>query len=295
MSLLQNEITASSVAAEIVMLRAAARKSILMVEGGTDERLMSVFADPGVCDLVISYGRENALEALAELRLRAIPGIICILDLDYLEFLDQKPEGDELVFTDDHDIEVMLIRSSAFDRLLAEMGSRPKLQALRAHGVDLRQKVRDAGHGIGIFRLLSEMDELNLTFRKLTYSFVDRASLSVDVSGMIDEVYNCSQRRCDKKDELIKAIASWKTKPHDAWRMCSGHDLTAILGKALLSLFGNNSTQSTKSEEIESKLRMAFSADDFRATRIFTAIVEWETVNAPFLILRAHVRAVPQR
>jgi hypothetical protein len=175
MSLLQDdEITANSVAAEIVMLRAAAQKSILIVEGGTDERLMSVFVDFNLCDVVISYGRDNALEALSELRLRVIPGILCILDLDYLELLEQVPEGNEIVFTDEHDIEVMLIKSSAFDRLLAEMGSSKKLQALRARGVDLRHIVRDAGHELGILRLLSQKDELNLTFRKLTYSFVDK-------------------------------------------------------------------------------------------------------------------------
>ena len=81
---LQDEITASSVAAEIVLLRAAARKTILIVEGGTDERLMSVFVDPGQCDIVISNGKDNALGALAVMRHRKVVGILCILDTDYL-------------------------------------------------------------------------------------------------------------------------------------------------------------------------------------------------------------------
>jgi hypothetical protein len=290
MSQLQDEITGSGVAAEIVMLRAAANKSILIVEGGTDWRLMSVFSDHDKCDIVISYGRDNALEALTELRANAMLGIICILDRDYLELFAQMPEGDEIVFTDEHDIEVMLIKSSAFDRLLAEMGSRDKLGALRARGIDLRELIRDAGHEIGLLRFMSHRDGLNLKFARLKYRFVNRADLAVDVSDMIDEVYNSSGRTCARKTELILDIAELKSLKLDIWTMCSGHDLTAIVGMALRALFGNETAQATKAEEIESKLRMAFGLHDFRATKLFRAIINWEQANVPFVVLCNDVR-----
>jgi Protein of unknown function (DUF4435) len=293
MSQLQDEITGSSVAAEIVMLRAAANKSILIVEGGTDWRLMSVFVDLEVCDIVISFGRDNALEALTELRLKSFIGILCILDIDYLDHFGKLPRGEEIVFTDEHDMEIMLIRSSAFDRLLAEMGSRDKLESLRVHGNDLREMTRDAGHEIGILRMFSQRDELNLTFSDLRYRFVDRTNLSVNVSTMIDEVYNLSGRTCARKEGLIRDIAEFKSLVYDIWRICSGHDLTAILGRALRSVFGNESAQSTKVNEIESKLRMAFGLVDFRATRMFRAIVDWERANAPYVVLRDDVRGGP--
>ena len=117
----------------------------------------------------------------------------------------------------------------------------------------------------------------------------------MNLSRMIDEVYNRSQRRCENKKELMEAINGWKAKPHSVWSICSGHDLTAILGKALLSLFGSNSAQSSRVEEIESKLRMAFGLDDLRATGLFAAVVEWERMNPPYLIWRANVRAGPQQ
>jgi hypothetical protein len=161
---LQDEITASSVAAEIVLLRAAAKKTILILEGGSDERLLSVFVDPDQCDIVISYGKDNAIDALTITRTNQISGVLCILDRDYLEFLNELPDDDNISFTDDHDIEVMLIRSSAFDRLLSEMGSQAKLDAITARGADIREIIRDTGHEVGIFRLLSLRSGLNLTF-----------------------------------------------------------------------------------------------------------------------------------
>ena len=287
---LQDEITASSVVAEIVLLRAAALKTILIVEGGTDERLLSVFVDDTQCDTVISYGKPNALQAREMARHKNIPGLLCILDTDYLEFLGALPKDDDVIFTDEHDIEIMLIKSSAFDRLLAEMGSQEKLQTIRNRGADPREIIRDSGHDLGIFRLLSLRDGLNLTFHNLRYGFIHRRSFAVNLSDMIDEVFNSSMRRCENREALTRAIAEWRAKPHDAWRVCSGHDLTAILGRALLALFGSQSAQATRRDEIESKLRMAFSGEDLRATQLFVAVLHWEKSNQPFLVWRQSIR-----
>jgi hypothetical protein len=210
--------------------------------------------------------------------------------VDYLEFLDMLPKDDDVIFADEHDIEIMLIKSSAFDRLIAEMGSQEKLQQVRNRGADLREVIRDTGHDIGIFRLVSLRDGLNLTFKNLRYGFIHRRSLAVNLPDMIDEVFNNSMRRCEDQDALMKAIADWKARPHDAWRVCSGHDLTAILGRALLALFGTQSAQATRRDEIESKLRMAFSAEDLRRTRLFVAVLRWENANRPSLVWRQSIR-----
>jgi hypothetical protein len=59
---------------------------------------------------------------------------------------------------------------------------------------------------------------------------------------------------------------------------------------SLRALFGNETAQATKAEEIESKLRMAFGLHDFRATKLFQAIINWERANVPFVVLRNEVR-----
>ena len=173
------------------------------------------------------------------------------------------------------------------------MGSEDKLDAIVAKGLDLREIIRDTGHDIGVLRLISLRDGLNLTFDGLRYGFIHKNTLAVNISDMIDEVYNRSAQRCEDKEKIASAILKCKEMEYDIWHICSGHDLTAILGKALLSLFGTNSTQAVRRAEIESKLRMAFSLDDLRRTKLFIAVLGWERANKPFLVWREAFRLEP--
>jgi hypothetical protein len=56
-----------------------------------------VFADSDACDIVISRGRKSAFEALAVTRQRAMPGILCILDLDYFDSAGQASAGANII------------------------------------------------------------------------------------------------------------------------------------------------------------------------------------------------------
>lgn len=288
---LESEIDACIVVAEIVLLRAASDRTILLVEGWTDERLISAFVDMDACDIVNARGHDTATYVLYELKTKAISGIICILDRDFGDFLNNLPEGPEIVFTDDHDLETMLIRSRAFDRILLELGSRSKLKEIREAGQDHRELIRDAAHDIGLLRFLSLSDKLNLKFDGLRYRFIDRRTLAVDLGSMIQEVFNHSCRRCTNEDVIKTFIACWKCKPHATWRMVCGHDLTAILAKALQSRFGTNNANSVPALEIERKLRLAYSAEDFRQTGLFQEICVWEQNNAPYRCLSEEIRS----
>jgi hypothetical protein len=50
------------------------------------------------------------------------------VDADFDRIEGRTPPSANLVFTDLHDLECMLIRSTAFDALLSEFGSSEKLQ-----------------------------------------------------------------------------------------------------------------------------------------------------------------------
>src|SRR5258707_9154382 len=119
-SRIEDEIDPSTVAAEVVMLRAASNNTILVLEGPTDERLFVNFIEPGQCEIVIAHGRHNALEALAILRSRSLSGVLCIVDRDFDPILGGDPSTEDILITDDHDLEATIFRSSAFDRVLYE-------------------------------------------------------------------------------------------------------------------------------------------------------------------------------
>ena len=59
---------------------------------------------------------------------------------------------------------------------------------------------------------------------------------------------------------------------------------------ALLRVFGANKEADVKPGRLEESLRLAFTAADFKGTRLWTAIRAWEDQNPPFLVLAAVAR-----
>src|SRR5690242_1574267 len=129
-NLFYNEIDGDTVAAEAVMLRAAKISCIMLVEGASDERLFVHFTDQDHCDIVVCHGRENALDALGILESRSVAGVLCVIDADFSTLTRETFDSANVVLTDDHDLEVSLFKSSAFDRVLGELGSPTKIMRI---------------------------------------------------------------------------------------------------------------------------------------------------------------------
>jgi hypothetical protein len=258
----------------------------MLVEGGDDEKVFVHFIDEDKCEIVICHGHENALGALAKLESRNIPGILCIIDADFSAFVGQHAGGVNLLQTDDHDIEVMLFKSRAFDRVLGELGSPEKIKKLRNEGGDPREPIWKSAHPLGIFRLYSAQNGLNLKFKEISFKFVDRKSLSVDIDLMIETVFNHSRKPIADQNRIKAFIQHWLGKSHDHWQMCCGHDIAVVLGKGLQSLLGSQQSAVTDGPAIERQLRLAYSSDQFRGSVLYSGIRNWEQKNAPFLCLQ---------
>jgi len=112
------------IASEALMLRASALKTILLVEGTSDDKLLGSFVDKAEYDVVIAYGKVNLLEALEILRRKDAEGIVCLVDADFSRIDGAVIADKDIVVTEFHDLEVSLFHSSAFDRVLSELGSR---------------------------------------------------------------------------------------------------------------------------------------------------------------------------
>ena len=120
------------------MLRAASTKAVILVEGGDDEKVYGEFIDGDKCEIVICQGHRNARDALGKLEGRTIWGILCVVDADFSAFIAQNGQSPNLLQTDDHDLEVMLFKSRAFDKVLGELGSPEKVREFTDKGVDPR-------------------------------------------------------------------------------------------------------------------------------------------------------------
>jgi hypothetical protein len=278
---LEDEISPESIVAEIVLLRAAFDCTVLIVEGASDEKFLAKYVSATNCQFIIGHGRERVENARHVAVNRGLSGILYVVDRDYDDLLGRS-RPDELIMSDDNDIEVMLVRSKAFDELLIELGSKGKLSRIKSEGREPRRIVRSAARWVGALRFISARDSLNLTFEKLKYSFLDVKNLHVNVGLLITEVVRRSQKNLEqgRLASLVKSVVA----EHHPWGLCCGHDLTAIAGKAFQRYFGTNNAGDVTPSAIETYLRMGYEASQFKKTEMYRAMVRWQEGNRPYTV-----------
>jgi hypothetical protein len=86
-------------------------------------------------------------------------------------------------------------------------------------------------------------------------------------------------------DEAKAFIQSAPLAELDLRQLVCGHDLIAALGVALQSLIGSRNAVHCTVPELESKLRLGYSLQDFSATTTYADIKAWENRNPPFRCL----------
>ncbi len=256
--------------------------SFLIVEGETDKKLYEAYIDTDKCQVTIADGRDNAEEVLSLIEKEAFIGVLAIVDADFDILEGRPPPVQNLLLTDTHDLETMIIKSPALDKVLAEFGSTKKIAELvKRAGKDIRLILIECGAPIGYLRWVSLRADLSLSFEDLDFNkFVDKDALTVDVLKLIKAVkeraYNTavdkSQKRTIMEHDAQKSMDLLKSDSHDPWHVCCGHDLVHILAVGLQKAIGTHGAQTASAELVEKWLRLAFEHAHFRKTQLYSSI-----------------------
>ena len=285
------------VGTESAFFNAARTTTFLLVEGGSDRRFWEQQIDRHACQVREYSGRKPALAELEKVIAQGHRGFVAVLDADFDRLEGGPSSRDHVVWTDLHDLETMLVFSSALGRVLVESASTSKLTAFasdRPH--EQEQAVRDRlqAHGVKLGRLrwLSLREGLSLQFRKhnakgeisfLPYEkFCEEASFDVDETAMVQAALNFSQRHDLKLDELQTALAALPAVD-DPRQLCVGHDLIGFLQIGLRKKLGS---QKRSREELEKDLRQTYRPEDLRQTQMYQQLQRWEQDNPPFRIFK---------
>jgi hypothetical protein len=289
---LRATVNAHSIANSVRMKRSKHTGTFLLVEGEDDKKLFKNFVDAALCAIQIAHGKPNVLGALAILEKDGFQGVLAIADADFAHLEGQPPHSSNLIWTDTHDLEAMLLASPALDRLLSERGSEELIaELLRRDGVDVRTALLMRGAPVGYLRWLSRREGLSLDFDGLPFTdFLNERTLAMNESAMFRVLQNRSRKGVLIEADLQARIALLKSAGPDLWQVCCGHDLVNVLAIALLRVLGVNKEADVKPSRLEESLRLAFTAADFKATRLWAAIRAWEDQNAPFIVLAALAR-----
>ena len=185
------EADAQTIASEAVLIRDTYPGTIFIVEGVEDEELFLKFVSDSKAIILPVGGREMALEVADILSKEGREGYLTIVDADFWH-MDGIPRlSQNILITDCHDLEMMIVASDAFDAIMRALGSRAKIATFlgtRKCG-DLRNWLIDKALWIGHLRHHSHDRELHLDFEDLDFEgFVDKKSLEITVSKLVEAV-----------------------------------------------------------------------------------------------------------
>jgi hypothetical protein len=272
-------LDAHSIANEIRLSRTVRKTaSALLVEGAKDARVFRNLVDDAVCDVVQTEGKRNATGALNVLRKSNHSGALVVVDSDFSRLDGQLILDPDVICTEDHDMEAMLLKSPAPEKVLVEHDLRSD-----AFGKDLSVTLAKGVMPLGYARLSSITNKLKLSFKDLDHSkFVVGPPVTIDERKLAQELLTKNPHCKHSVKELIDMAGKLSDAKHDCWQVSCGHDMTA----ALAVMLSKKAVHPVTAYTVERQLRLSYHPTDFAGTELCKEIEEWEQKNAPYSILR---------
>ncbi len=290
-------LDSNDLASEARMARSLDSRAVLVVEGATDARFFERFVDHEHCYVLAAHDRQRAVAVLRLLNSGQFPGVLAIIDADFGRITETLETESNILFCDGHDLEMMLIRSKSFERVVGEHCSATKLSVLlatRKPEMLLSTLLAQVCQPLGAFLLVSLRGDLGLKFEDLTYKdFVEIKSLVINLPDLIRSVMNKSSRHdsplAAKLEQQIQAELNLAPQ---IWDMSRGHDCVEMLSYAIRNTIGTKKSKTddrkptpVNAELLERELRLAFSEVDFSSTILFSEIQGWESANGEYRML----------
>lgn len=281
-----SHLTASDIANTVRLTRTSFSGAIVITEGDSDILLYKRLCSKTKCRFIPSAGKENAVGAIEILNRTNFTGVMAIVDSDFDRIESSLHTSQDVVYTDTHDLETMILSSSSLAKVLDE------LLALDSSGRSRQAKfvsqVFQASLPLAYFRWLSSPHRLNLRlkFKGITYTdFIDASLITISIDLMIQCVVTntsgCTHSPVRLKPQLLALMA----QPQDNWQLCSGHDLVEIMYVALKSSWGNRKVRSLTPKVFQSMLRVGYEQSHFANSLLYTSIKDWQGRNPGFFVL----------
>lgn len=302
-----NLISPEIVATEVEMMRAATNRVIVILEGEHDTRVYRKFFDFSMVEVVASYGKENAVGAVEILNTeKRISEYLGIVDADFDNLLSATIV-DNIVRTDHHDIEITILKSTAFDRIVKEYCTSKKTRVDTGYS-SLADYLMERVYFLSLLRFVNAQCYNHLCFEDIKYErFISKTDLNLDtkkcmrtvLQNTINRLDLAIQNACDasrkKKLEATKGSLPSIEEITDVMsnyigrdtfpleQISNGHDIIAVFSIALRKLFATADSKIVEKENMHKLFRLSFDSNDFRATKQYESIGQWEFKNKTIL------------
>ncbi|MDE2775624.1 MAG: DUF4435 domain-containing protein [Chloroflexota bacterium] len=285
-----------SVASAVKMLRDAdPYKSVLIVEGSHDKSVFENLTSIDDCELEVGYGKQNVCGAVQLLNMYSktlypsLGGYLGIVDSDF-KGLDGKGNlsDENIVETDGHDLEYMLLNSMALDRHLDSLLETSAHERITICKETFKQCLFELGSQIGYLRLK-------------VYDYCKRYSISCN-SGLYESLTIKYVRSLDANHRLSWTAAlycinstsgfdaysesevsndEWEIlrRKHEAY-LCHGKDMLEtvfceLLPKVTQAEIGREFY--VGKERARSQLTNNYDMSVFKKSQLYLSIKAWES------------------
>ena len=261
------------------------------VESGTDCRFWRFFVNDEKVRLHACNGCNNVIETV---KASLANGIICIgiIDNDFRSLIDYQESLPINVFTsDDHDIEMMIMKTVAVWQVVTRFDVTGKINAFKITDGDLMEFVYGITDSIGALKLVNKREGLNMVFKKAgkdqtfempSYErFLDKYCRYISDDAMIKYLWawsNDQKKHPTKSVEEIKELLVTERKAdHDTYQLSCGHDVSYILAYVIRKRISNR--RNITHDMIEELLYVSYSGDSFKLTHLYESINYWGQVH----------------
>lgn len=281
MNSIQREITGLTIANQVLLERASHKGCFLLVEGSSDSKLFQKFIDDSACSIVVCLGQERLIEAISVLNGARFLGALGFSDRDFLEQIGFPNIEGDIVFTDENDVEVLILCSQALNNICHEYGIKDKITAeIEGAGKELCELIFEQASYVGALRLLAQRNGLQLKFSDMNYKFRGNVSFEIDLTRTTENLIARSPHvQGLNVAEFSREATELALGVQPSKILCRGHDCVRILGRALRHRLGaTNQFDSNKgTKDLEKVLRLSYEFSFFKSTGAFQKIRDWET------------------
>lgn len=274
---MQKYIDADCLLSEARMMWNDYHCAYLLLEGTSDKVFISALMEEMPCvKYRVTNGWENVFNTISKAEQIDFPYVAGIIDRDYHEVLEDDVNPSlQLFFTDDNDIEMMMVKSRSFEKFLIVCGSCDKLKDIP----DKLGKILEAAFPLGVMRYLSLKHAYNLCFDGIEHKkFIQKQDLSVDKENMLRiliertraQGIQVTESASHMMDELNSIIAELP-----AIKYCNGHDVLNIICVAMTKLFATCDANTYNQCNVFNYLLMGYTKEEFQTTQLFNSIGIW--------------------
>ena len=263
---------------EILMISSNFSGSHFLVEGTDDCKFWRPRLISQNVNLVDCEGKTNLLDS-AGILANNFSKVVGVFDSDFDIHRGIVCPHNFLIHTDDNDLEIMLVKSSAFDTFKNEFAELPLIQKFEnSVGVSVIEHIEKISKAFGQLRFLSCIRGHRVDFDKLSpYRFVSPINWSFDYDSLKSEYANLANMTVLALEQSI--IADCPILP--LWGYSQGHDTVRIIAQGFKKTIG--STHMSE-HDVTRILRIAFTRDMLRQTALYTWLDSFQKqLPAPIL------------